>query len=728
MPLALARRHRGGVEIVVGFSRPLAAPALRVAVVAGLLVAAAPASHAYIGPGAGFAFASSLFVLLTTFLIALAALLVWPFRKLARLIRHGRGPRPRIRRLIVVGLDGQDPELTRRFMDEGKLPNFRRLAERGSFRPLKTTFPSVSPVAWSSFSTGTNPGRHNIYDFLDRDLRTYLPQLSSTRIGRVERFLRFGSFRIPLDKPELRLMRKSKPFWSILGEHRVWSTVLRVPITFPPDRFYGAQLSAMCVPDLLGTQGTFLLFTTRPSSDRFKEGGIRVPIELSNGKVVTRIAGPENVFREGEPPVELPLTIEPRAGGARLSLDGEKLELETGRLSDWIELPFPAAPGVRVRGLCRMKLLEAGEHVSLYVTPLNIDPAKPAMPISHPSYYATYLAKRIGNFATLGLAEDTWSLNEGVVDDDTFLELTWDIDRERQQMFFAALDRLRRGTLVCVFDATDRIQHMFWRYLEKGHPADREDASPEHRGAIEQLYRRNDDFVGRVMKRMKKGDVLMVLSDHGFTSFRRGVNLNAWLLANGYLVLRDDADGGEEWLRGVDWSRTRAYALGLTGVFLNVEGREAHGVVKPGAEVGALKEELARKLGGLRDDERDGTAINEVFDTHEIYRGPYVSAAPDLLIGYNRGYRVSWDCASGVVRGPVIEDNVKAWSGDHCVDPRLVPGVLFCSHRVDSEDPALIDVAPTALELFGIRPPGHMDGKPLFDMSLFDAAAGGAEK
>ena len=195
-------------------------------------------------------------------------------------------------------------------MREGILPNFSALAASGSYRRLKTTFPVVSPVAWSSFSTGSHPARHNIFDFLDRDRRTYLPMLSSARIGKVERFLRIGRFRIPLRKPELRLLRKSKPFWTILGEHRIWSTVLRVPITFPPDRFYGAELSAMCVPDLLGTQGTFLLYTTRPSDEAFKEGGIaHATCRLTGDRLETTLEGPDNTFLEGTPPLTLPLRV-----------------------------------------------------------------------------------------------------------------------------------------------------------------------------------------------------------------------------------------------------------------------------------------------------------------------------------------------------------------------------------------------------------------------------------
>jgi predicted AlkP superfamily phosphohydrolase/phosphomutase len=254
---------------------------------------------------------------------------------------------------------------------------------------------------------------------------------------------------------------------------------------------------------------------------------------------------------------------------------------------------------------------------------------------------------------------------------------------------------------------------MFWRYLEPGHPAARGSDGGPHKNAIEDLYRRNDAFLGRVLDRLKPGDVLAVVSDHGFTSFRRGVNLNAWLKSNGYLTLKDGADGRAEWLHDVDWSKTKAYALGLAGLYLNVRGRERDGIV-PANEAAALRAELVAKLSGLRDDERATVGITEVFDTSKLYDGPYLGDAPDLLIGYNKGYRVSWDCATGVVAGPVFEDNTKAWSGDHTIDPRLVPGVFFCSHKIDVADPALIDMAPTALRLFGVEPPRHMDGRPLF--------------
>lgn len=677
-----------------------------------LVLAVAPA-EAYVGPGAGFALLSSFFVVFTTIILALVSLLIWPFRLAIRAITRGRPVKPLIKRLIIVGLDGQDPKLTDRFIAEGKLPNFSKLAAMGSYHRLRTTFPSVSPVAWSTFSTGVSPAKHNIFDFLDRDLRTYLPVLSSTHIGRPTRVLKLGRFRIPLSRPDLRLLRKSKPFWCILGDHHIWSTVLRVPITFPPDKFYGAELSAMCVPDLLGTQGTFTLFTTRPVGGRFKEGGTRVELRKNGHGFEASLAGPPNSFIAGEPALAIPLSIRADQGRVRIDVNGHHHTLEMGKLSDWITLTFPAAPLIKVSGICRMLVTEMGEHVSLYVTPINIDPEKPAMPISHPSYYSTYLAKKIGPYSTLGLAEDTWALNEGVIDDGTFLQQTYDIDAERERMFFAGLDKLRHGSLVCVFDATDRIQHMFWRYLDPTHPAGRGRETAEHRDAIEQLYIHNDALVGKVMARMKDGDVLMVISDHGFNSFRRGVNLNSWLHANGYLTLKPGADGSAEWLRDVDWSRTRAYALGLTGMFLNVKGREGQGIVEPGAGAAQLRKELVAKLSGLADGDADAVGITEAFETQALYSGPYLANAPDLLIGYNAGYRTSWDCATGVVSGPVFEDNLKAWSGDHCIDPRQVPGVIFCNRSIDSTDPALIDIAPTALHLFGIEPPAYMDGKVL---------------
>lgn len=683
--------------------------------VAALCAWPAPAA-AYIGPGAGFALVSSFFVLAATIVFAFIAVASWPFRAAWRFVARTRRARPLVRRLVILGFDGQEPSLTDAWMAEGKLPHFAALATRGCYHRLRTTFPAVSPVAWSSFGTGTNPGRHNVFDFLDRDRRTYLPRLSSIRITNPERHITLGRYRVALRPPRFELLRKSQPFWALLGRAGVWSTILRVPVSFPPDRFFGAQLSAMAAPDLLGTQGTFCLYTTRPAEARFREGGIRVALTFDGDRALTRIDGPENPFAANGAPLSIAMSVT-RDNGARtvvVGLPDQRVTLAPGVLSDWIRLRFRAAPLVTVTGLCRMQLTEMGEHVSIYVSPIGLDPERPAMPISHPGYYAPYLASRIGPYSTLGLAEDTWALNEGAIDDETFLQQANDIDDERQRMCLAALDRLREGTLACVFDATDRVQHMFWRDLDPSHPAAA--GRPKRAvNAIEAQYRRNDAFLGRVMAELGNDDVLIVLSDHGFTSFRRGVNLNRWLLDHGYLALAPGCDGTSEWLRDVDWSRTRAYALGLTGIFLNVRGREREGIVEPGDEAARLKRELQTALGNLRDPDTGAVAIRELFDTAAVYSGPYVENAPDLIVGYNAGYRVSWECASGTIAGPVFADNVKAWSGDHCVDPRLVPGVFFCSRPIARTEPAIVDIAPTVLRLFGLPIPRHVEGVPLFE-------------
>src|SRR5205823_2346255 len=323
-----------------------------------------------------------------------------------------------------------------------------------------------------------------------------------------------------------------------------------------------------------------------------------------------------------------------------------------------------------------------------------------------------YLAKLFGPYATLGLAEDTWALNEKVLDDDAFLAQCYSNHHDREQMLFDALEKTKQGLCACVFDTTDRVQHMFWRYLEDDHPAARDVPRDQRPDVIPDLYRRMDDLVGRVMQQIERDTLLLVVSDHGFKSFARCVNVNAWLHQNGYLALKPGKTESGDWFEDVNWSRTRAYTMGLNGLFLNLKGREREGIVAPGAEAEALKHELRGKLNGLVDPASGRIGITGVFDCDAVYAGPYVDNAPDLIIGYGDGYRASWDSVMGKVTSQIFEDNLKAWSGDHCIDPRLVPCVLFSNHKITVEKPAIVDVAPTMLKLFGLAIPGNLDGKP----------------
>ncbi|RIK68572.1 MAG: nucleotide pyrophosphatase [Planctomycetota bacterium] len=689
-----------------------------------VVIAAAPEpAHAYIGPGAGFAIASSLIVIVWTMILAMLTLLLWPIRWVIRSIKGRKAfSKARVRRLVILGLDGMEPSLAEKFMAEGKLPNLRMLAEKGCYKKLGTVTPPLSPVAWSSFLTGVNPGKHNIYDFLNSDRRTYLPNLSSVSIHAPTKTIKLGRYTIPLNKPEIRLLRKGKPFWNTLGEHGIFTSVIRVPITWPPEKCRGVVLSAMCVPDLRGTQGLFSFYSTRPAGPE-RTGGEQIVVKREGDIVRSELVGPDNSVKEGAGAMRVPFTVEIGKGkaDALLTIDDESYDLKIGDYTPWIIAKFKAGPGVTVNGICRFLLLSVKPEFELYVTPINLDPEKPAMPISFPTAYSTYLAKRYGSYATLGLAEDTWALNEELIDDDAFLEQCVSIDNEREKQFFDALENTRRGLCVCVFDGTDRIQHMFWRYLEPHHPAHPRNLNPDytpsrHEKTIEDLYTRMDKLVGDTMSKVLNGDgdtMLMVVSDHGFSPFRRGIDLNRWLIENGYMKLKPDADPNAKFLATVDWSRTRAYALGLAGMFINQKGREAQGIVEPGAEMKQLKAEIISKMSGMKDPKTGEVAVTRVQDKEICYKGPFRDTAPDLVVGYNRGYRVGWDTAIGKITPDVFHDNTKAWSGDHCIDPDLIPGVLFCSHKVLSDSPRLMDLGPTALELFGVAVPENMDGVPL---------------
>ncbi len=700
--------------------------------VAAVTLLGAQEAQAYIGPGAGFAFVGSMLVLLVTFLLAFAIILTWPVRLLYRLIRVGNPYKKALsKRVVILGLDGMDPGLATKLMREGRLPHFQKLAERGVFRPLDTSVPSMSPVAWSTFATGVDASQHCIYDFLTRDPCTYAPMLSSTDIGGAKRVLNIGRYLVPLGKPRIKLLQKSQHFWKLLGEKHIFSIIQRVPITFPPVPFKnGLLLSGMCVPDLRGSQGTFSFFSTDAEGDvpRFT-GGEQTVLRRKGNVMRSRLVGPDNSMLKSGGRMTLPFTLGVAEDGESALLeidDHEPVRLTLGEYSDWVELTFSAGLGIKVRGIARFYLVSTSPHVNLYVTPIHIDPENPAMPIAHPEVYAIYLAKKQGKFATLGLAEDTWSLNERVIDEKVFFDQAMLIYEERERMFLDAVAQSKKGLVTTVFDTTDRVQHMFYRYLDPTHPANAGKDTEQWKDAIARVYERADALVGKVWHLVDDPDtVFMVISDHGFTNFRRGVNINSWLRDNGYLHLKDGARTGGDWFEGVDWSRTKAFALGLTGIFVNRKGRERSGIVEEGAEYRALVQELADKLGRLIDPATGEPCVRRVSVSQKFFRGPYRFDAPDLLVGWEGGYRNSWECATGQVTEEVFCDNTKSWSGDHCVDPAIVPGVFFCNRAIAEESPRLVDVPASVLRLFGQEIPGYMQGRMIFAEGTEEAGVKG---
>lgn len=682
------------------------------------------AAQAYLGPGAGFTIVSTFFVLFAAIASAFVVLLTWPFRwVIKRIFRPKRAAPSRARRVVIVGLDGQDPELTEKWMNAGLLPNFSRLRAQGTFARLGTTLPAESPVAWSSFQTGCNPGKHRIYDFLVPNRKSLMPELSSANVTAPARTLKLGKYLLPLGKPTIAAGRKSESFWSILGKFGVFSSVLRVPITFPPERFNGVLLSAMNVPDVKGSQGTYFYFTTDSQDRRTLVSGQQCPLEPIADGARGELPGPENTLVKGGGELRIPFTIaaaKDGAGAAELRLPDQTVALRLNEYTPWVTLSYKAAVGFTVKAIARFLLMERQPHVRLYVTPIQIAPESPALPISHPASYAIYLAKRQGPFATLGVAEDTSGLNELVIGEDAFLQQARDIHQEREVMFFDALSKTRKGAVVCVFDLTDRVQHMFFRF----HPDERWGTAvsdDRYTNVLRDLYIQMDELVGRVMKEVDEDTVLMVLSDHGFKPFRRAVELNRWLQQNGYLA-ENPASKTPDLLQRVDWSRTQAYAVGFGGIYLNLVGREARGIVRP-EDAARLKQEIAGKLKQLQDPLRSGSPISEVYDRDQAYRGPYVPDAPDLVVGFAPGYRVAWETITGGFGEAILSDNTRPWSGDHNMNPPEVPGMFFCNRPIDRERPHITDIAPTVLDLFGVPIPPHMDGKSIMSGRRAEAPA-----
>lgn len=574
--------------------------------------------------------------------LALVALLTLPIRLLFKR-RASRG-KARLDRLVVVGLDGLEPTRVERLLAADRLPNLKRLAEKGQYQRLGTTTPPLSPVAWSTFSTGVNPGKHGIFDFIKRG-RNYTLELSCSKVMN--------------NRPQW--LRRSRSFWSVLGQHGVSSHILRVPVTWPPEKFDGFLLSATGAPDLMGTQGTYTLFALE-EPERLQYGRW-CPLKEADGGLEGRLEGLEDevVF----------LFV-----GNRVMFQGKKVEIPVEGHSPWTEIRFS-----RSIGLVKFLRLEGGRY---YMTPVQLSPTRPSAPLSHPFNYVVSLGKVLGPFATCGIAEDLGGRNDGVLTLHAFIEQAQSIQVEREAQFFHALKRAPEGLCSVVFDLPDRVQHM---------TCDEEQ--------LDSLYLQMDQLVGRVMDELAPEDGLMVLSDHGFKPLRFLVDLNAWLEQEGYLV----TEGGS-----INWEKTRAYTLGLCGISLNRQGREDKGCVTP-AEAESLILEIAEKLSGLT---HGGSAVfREVLPASRAYAGPYSEDAPDLVVGFKVGFAMNKEASRGKVGRCVVVENDLRWVADHGFSAAEVPGVLFSSLSL-KEGARLEDLAPTILKLFGVTPPPYIDGRSLW--------------
>ncbi|MBA2564691.1 MAG: alkaline phosphatase family protein [Gemmatimonadetes bacterium] len=615
----------------------------------------------------------------------------------------------RFHKVVVVGLDGLEPTIVERMLEAGEMPHLRRLRNGGGLARVRTTSPAQTPVAWSTFATGVNPGGHGIFDFIRRDPRTYLPDFSLNRYEQKNAFL----------PPRAVNLRRGTPVWELLSAAGIPSTVVRCPCTFPPDVFRGRMLAGMGVPDLRGGLGTSTFYTSAEGVKPEESENVITLRGGADGTFDTHVIGPRNPRTRGNFEFPLRIRVDRAAGRVVLASEGQPraLDVAQGAWSGWLRVRFKTGLLQSVSGVVRFHL-RGVDPLELHASPVNFDPEAPLFPVGTPAEYPKELADRLGTFYTTGMVEDHGGLNNGRFDEVAYLDQCNLVLAEREAMLQHELARLDDGLLFCLFDTPDRVQHMFWRFREPDHPANRDGdarANPELARVIEENYRACDAIVGRALEHVDDRTLCVVLSDHGFSSFQRGVNLNTWLHDQGLLALQTGVRPGEaagDMLRHVDWERTRAYALGLGSVYLNLQGREAKGIVASD-EAPTLRASIAAGLTGLADPDRAVVAVRGASTREQAYAGPYVEESPDVVVNFAAGYRASWSTALGGIPEVQFEDNVKRWGGDHIIDPELVPGVLLMNRPFDGAGAHLRDLAPTILAALGAPRGPAMEGESL---------------
>jgi predicted AlkP superfamily phosphohydrolase/phosphomutase len=627
------------------------------------------------------------------------------------------------RKVIVIGLDGLEPSIVESMLGRGELPNLARVRQNGSYSRLKTTYPAQTPVAWSSFATGTNPGGHGIFDFISRDQATYLPDAALSRFERPKNLF---------SPPQVVNQRKGVPFWNLLSEAGVPSVVLRCPCTFPPDAINGRMMAGVGVPDLRGSQNKGTFYT----QDKALQAGEseQVVILDAGDDLKTQVIGPRNTKQSphGDTTCEISLQVKKDSKSLVIETGGvpPRIEVREKSWSEWVRFKFKLSMLQSVTGIARFYVRQVEPQVEFYVSAMNFDPAAPMFPVSWPANYARDLSEQIGLFSTLGMAEDHNGLNNGRLDERAFLAQCELVLEERERMMRFELNRFTEGFFFLLYDTPDRVQHMLWRFRDGEHPGYEPDLARDYSTLIEQHYLRCDKLLAPVLEKIDEETLLIVLSDHGFNTFRRAFDTNGWLWQNQLLALKNGKNPTEDMREGlseVDWSRTYAYATGLGGIYLNMKGREREGILEEGTETERVRNAIQSGMPKAVDSAKDRPTVRSVLRREEIYSGPYAADAPDLLVNFFPGYRVSWQSAVGGFAKSLIEDNLRRWSGDHIVDPEAVPGILFVNEKLAparagtpvppnselSRTPNIIDLAPTILNYLGVPVPKIMEGTSL---------------
>lgn len=632
--------------------------------------------------------------------------------------------RPSKKKVLALGIDGLDPHLTQVYMAKGHLPNIRKMIQTGTLARLATSTPPQSPVAWSSIAVGAPARVHGIYDFIHRDPGQMLPFLSTSKVTPSSRVMHIGDWAIPLSSGSTELLRKGKPFWDYLSGRDIPVTLFKMPANFPCEQGNIEMVTGMGTPDIRGGYGSFTLLTSNPL--RYPEdigGGIVIPIRLKNNRATCMLPGPENSLRSDHAVSAVPVEIwrDRRNPVVRIKIQNNEFILNQGDWTDWFTVSFPLMGSmIHTSGICKIYVKQIFPELAVYLSPINIDPSDTDLPVVSSKKYARMLTDNNGLFYTQGFPEDTKALSEGVLTEDEYLDLAAQVFDERNRLFRFELERFKKrdeGLLFFYFSSLDQNSHMYFRTIDRNHPLYTPEDNDRYGHTLLDYYMRLDRAVGRVAADFDFSDPdfsIMLFSDHGFAPFRRQVNLNSWLLDNGHIrTFKGKPAQPDGYFTHVDWSKTAAYNLGINSIYLNINGREKEGTVDE-TRAGQLKKAIQKDLLAMIDPvsgTRTVTRVDIVSDA-ERAANPH---APDLIVGWNTGYRTSWDSILGGFSPDIVSDNLDKWSGDHCIAPEFVPATFISNKRIVTPAPSIYDIAPTILGEFGITPDKkEMPGSFLF--------------
>jgi predicted AlkP superfamily phosphohydrolase/phosphomutase len=694
---------------------------------------------------------------------------------------HGRGPSANIpdTRVVILGFEGADPSLVRKYMAEKKLPNLAKLSRIGSFLDMETTIPAISPVSWSSFATGGNPGQHGIFDYITRNPRQpYLPSPDS--LSRSTQDPVFLWDFIPYEGAELETGRKGTAFWKIASDHLIPSVLLNVPTTYPTDKslFKSKQIAGFGVPDALETLGAYTFFSTNPKEVEETDsalGGKYVYLKDQHSWLTGEVYGPpspivkqriraverqlEHIDREiselrknrrgvarerarrktleerietlrSDIAIKLPIRFRKIGQQLRVEFEGAQENLPLQEWGNPIPVKIKINRFLAIHAVCRFFVLSLEPETRVYMSPMDLHPYKAKLPLAEPKAFAKRMVREVGLYKTHGWKAETAGLAEGVLPEKAFLDDLRRTYKQREDMMKYAMSQKKWGLHICVFNAIDRVQSMFWHHQDPLHPLFDAGKSLTYERAIERFYIEMDKTVGYVMKNhVDENTALLVVSDSGVKGFYKAVHLNTWLVEKGFLHLskqgRSGADISDLFGQGmnsfsnVDWKKSRAFSLGFGQIIVNLRGREKQGCVAPGEEYDQLLTEIKKELLTMEDPDTGEMIVGRVDVAGEIWSGDWFEAgktlAPDLLVCFKPGYRVSWGTCLGGVHDKAVELNMEPWSGARAgLDPADIPGVLFCNRKITAMNPCIIDIAPTVLDLFELEVPESVEGHSLF--------------